>query len=151
MHYSYLFLICITRYFPVLPIRYKVNVNLKQFLRQHHNMNYQMKVLMIEFFILASFPNETVTLVVRAILEDGPPIIASSSSLLPVFRCEFVEESDSSYVYDVYWYINGDEVVVHRNVYFSNISFTNLRGSQWLHKHHMNMEVYILQGLNITE
>jgi hypothetical protein len=69
------------------------------------------------------------------------PNLESTPSLLPVFKCNFDDVSDGTYVYDVYWYINGNNVTSYKNVPFSNIGTTVLRGSDWKHSYNMNMEV----------
>jgi hypothetical protein len=68
-------------------------------------------------------------------------------SLLPVFKCNFDDVSDGNYVYDVYWYINGNSVTSYKNVPYSKISTTVLRGSDWRHSYNMNMEVILLQNM----
>jgi hypothetical protein len=51
---------------------------------------------------------------------DGPayqiPNVESTPSLLPVFKCNFDDVSDGTYVYDVYWYINGNNVTSYKNI-----------------------------------
>ena len=65
-------------------------------------------------FILASFPDSTVSPTVVSLLIDGPayqiPNVESTPSLLPVFKCNFDDIPNVTYVYDVYWYINGNNV-----------------------------------------
>ncbi|CAC5371719.1 unnamed protein product [Mytilus coruscus] len=65
----------------------------------------------------------------------------SYSSLLPIFRCNFTDVSEGSYVYDVHWYINEVHVISHLNVPFSNINYTVLRDTDWINIFKMNMEV----------
>jgi hypothetical protein len=99
-------------------------------------------------FILASFPNSTVSPTVESVLIDGPaypiPNVESTPSLLPVFKCNVDDFSDGTYVYDVHWYINRNNVAKYKNILFSNIDKTVLRSSDWTHSYHMNMEVTIL-------
>ena len=64
-----------------------------------------------------------------------------SPSLEPVFKCRFNDVSNGTYVYDVYWYINGDNVTFFKNVLFSDINETVLRGTHWTDSYHLNMEV----------
>ena len=82
---------------------------------------------------------------VESVLIDGPayqiPNVDSTPSLLPVFKCNFDDIPHVTYVYDVYWYINGNNVTSYRNISYSNISTTVLRGSDWTHSYNMNMEV----------
>jgi hypothetical protein len=96
-------------------------------------------------FILASFPNSTVSPVVESVLIDGPayqiPKVESTPSLLPVFKCNFNDIPNVTYAYDVYWYINGNNVTSYRSISYNNISTTVLRSSDWTHSYHMNMEV----------
>jgi hypothetical protein len=65
-------------------------------------------------FILASFPNSTVSPTVESVLIDGPvypiPKVESTPSLLPVFKCNVDDFSDGTYVYDVHWYINRNSI-----------------------------------------
>jgi hypothetical protein len=88
---------------------------------------------------------------VESVLIEGPtyqiPNVESTPSLLPVFKCNFDDVSDGNYVYDVYWYINGNSVTSYKNVPYSKISTTVLRGSDWRHSYNMNMEVILLQNM----
>ena len=102
-------------------------------------------------FILASFPNSTVSPTVASVLIDGPayqiPNVESTPSLLPVFKCNFDDIGNVTFVYDVYWYINGNSVTSYRNISYSNISTTVFKGSDWTHSYNMNMEVILLQNM----
>ena len=104
-------------------------------------------------FILASFPNRTVSPTVESVLIDGPtyqiPNAESTPSLLPVFRCNFDDVSDGTYAYDVYWYINGNSLTAYKNCAFSNIDTTVLRGSDWTHSYNMNMEVALFKNVHL--
>ena len=88
---------------------------------------------------------------VESVLIDGPayqiPNVESTPSLLPVFKCNFDDVSDGNYVYDVYWYINGNNVTSYKHIPFSNIGTTVLRGSDWKHSYNMNMEVTLLENM----
>ena len=88
---------------------------------------------------------------VASVLIDGPAYqilnLESTPSLLPVFKCNFDNVSDGNYVYDVYWYINGNNVTSYKNVPFSNIGTTVLKGSDWKHSYNMNMEVTLLENM----
>ncbi|XP_071172639.1 von Willebrand factor D and EGF domain-containing protein-like [Mytilus edulis] len=95
----------------------------------------------------SNFPKEIVPVNVAAVLIEGQsysiPIHGNQyyPSLLPVFRCNFTDASEGSYVYDVLWYINGVHVISHFNVPFSNINTTDLRDTDWINQFKMNMEV----------
>ena len=106
---------------------------------------------MYEQFILAPFLIGTVSPTIEYLLIDGSayqiPNVESTPSLLPVFKCNVDGISDGTYAYDVYWYINGNSVTSYKNVPFSNISTTVLRGSDWTHSYNMNMEVTILENV----
>jgi hypothetical protein len=56
------------------------------------------------------------------------PNVESTPSLLPVFKCNFDDIPHVTYVYDVYWYINGNNVTSYRNISYSNISTTVFKG-----------------------
>jgi hypothetical protein len=88
---------------------------------------------------------------VESVLIDGPaydiPNVESTPSLLPVFRCNFDDVSDGTYAYDVYWYINRNSVTFYKNIPYSNINTTVLRGSDWTHSYNMNMEVTRFQSM----
>ena len=102
-------------------------------------------------FILASFPNSTVSPTVESVLIEGPvydiPNVESTPSLLPVFKCNVDDFLDGTYVYDVHWYINRNNVAKYKNILFSNIDKTVLRSSNWTHSYNMNMEVTILENI----
>jgi hypothetical protein len=71
----------------------------------------------------------------------------STPSLLHVFRCNLDDDSDATYAYDVYWYINRNSVTFYKNIPYSNINTTVLRGSDWTHSYNMNMEVTRFQSM----
>ena len=79
---------------------------------------------------------------------DGPayqiPNVESTPSLLPVCKCNVNGVSDETYVYEVYWEINGNSVTSYKNIPFSNIGTIVLRGSDLKHSYNVNMEVTIL-------
>ena len=63
------------------------------------------------------------------------------TSLLPVFNCKIDDVSNGTYYYDVYWYINGNDVKVVKNAHVTDISSTVLREKDWKDKYRMNMQV----------
>ena len=87
----------------------------------------------------------------ESVLIDGPAYnisnFESTPSLLPVFKCNFDDFPNVTYAYDVYWYINGNNVTSYRNISYSNISTTVFKGSDWTHSYNMNMEVILLQNM----
>lgn len=64
-----------------------------------------------------------------------------SPSLLSVFACDFEALSDISYVYDIYWFINGELLKNQTNVLFDSSNTTYLIPDDWVKKYKMNMEV----------
>ncbi|CAG2213049.1 unnamed protein product [Mytilus edulis] len=83
----------------------------------------------------SSYPNETVTPYVNATL------VQSGSGLVPIFECKFDDIPNGTYVYDVFWFINGINVTTHKNVQFDDIGNTVLTDSEWTDRFTMNMEV----------
>lgn len=87
-------------------------------------------------------PEETFSPVVQAELAEGNtsnPVLGAS--LEPVFRCEFEFVIDTTYAYDVYWFINNQLVIVHKRIPESNINDTLLRPEDWVNDYTMNMLV----------
>ncbi|CAG2226665.1 unnamed protein product [Mytilus edulis] len=96
---------------------------------------------------------------VEPLLINGPtfniPNYSPTPSLLPVFRCRFNDIANGTYVYDVYWYINGHNVTMFKNIEFHDINITFLRTSDWINEYQMNMnpaktEYTVIEGENIT-
>ncbi|VDI45153.1 Hypothetical predicted protein [Mytilus galloprovincialis] len=83
----------------------------------------------------SSYPNETVTPYVNATL------VQSGSGLVPIFECKFDDIPNGTYVYDVFWFINGINVTTHKNVQSDDIGNTVLTDSEWTDRFTMNMEV----------
>ncbi|CAG2209489.1 LRP4 [Mytilus edulis] len=85
---------------------------------------------------------------VKPELVNGPSFAISgydtTPSLLSVFRCYFDDISNGTYVYDVFWTINGNNVTSKLNVPFKNIDSTLLRDTDWVGLYTMNMEVHSL-------
>lgn len=100
------------------------------------------------FFQTANFPKEFVPVIVKPELVKGPsfkiPGYDTTPSLLSVFRCYFEDISNGTYIYDVFWYINGNNVTSKLNVPFENIDSTLLRDTDWIGLYTMNMEVIFL-------
>ncbi|CAC5367711.1 unnamed protein product [Mytilus coruscus] len=93
----------------------------------------------------SSFPNETfhVEVVSELIQHRSFPIPGydPTPSLVPVFRCKFDDVSNSSFLYDIHWFINGDNVTRHLNMAFEDINSTILRDTDWNKLYNMNMMV----------
>lgn len=64
-----------------------------------------------------------------------------SPSLRTTFRCKFEDVSNGEYVYDVFWFINDNNVTVHHNIPFNNIDRTDLLDREWEDNYNMNMKV----------
>ncbi|CAC5419093.1 unnamed protein product [Mytilus coruscus] len=90
----------------------------------------------------SSFPNETLIPEVQPFLKENITYQEQTSpSLRTIFRCKFEDISNGEYVYDVYWYINGNNVSVHLNIPYSNINTTDLLDTEWEDQYNMNMKV----------
>lgn len=72
---------------------------------------------------------------------DAIPLIPKTPSLLPVFRCKFDEVLEGSYVYDIYWYINGDFIKKLINISYTQVNTTDMTYTDWNITHHLNMKV----------
>lgn len=62
---------------------------------------------------------------------------------MPIFECKFDDIPNGTYVYDVFWFINGINVTTHKNVQSDDIGNTVLTDSEWTDRFTMNMEVLI--------
>ena len=62
-------------------------------------------------------------------------------SLVPVFQCQMDKKFDPTYVYDVYWYINGNYITSFKNIKYENLETTDLKPIHWMDTYKMNMEV----------
>ncbi|CAC5390460.1 Low-density lipoprotein receptor-related protein 6 [Mytilus coruscus] len=92
----------------------------------------------------STFPNNTISPGVNALLVEGKiygVFPNPTPSLTPVFRCNFEDISNGSYVYDVYWYINGENITHHKNVLRNDINTTDLRDTDWIDRYKLNMDV----------
>ncbi|XP_052101114.1 von Willebrand factor D and EGF domain-containing protein-like isoform X2 [Mytilus californianus] len=89
----------------------------------------------------SSFPTEIVTPYVNASLTQGQSETGSSSGLVPIFECKFDDIPNGTYVYDIFWFINGINVTEHKNIPFDNLESTVLKDSEWTNIFTMNMEV----------
>ena len=91
------------------------------------------------------FPSMTLSVEVEADLFEGQSFqigaYEPTPSLLPIFRCKFNDISNGTYVYDVHWFINGESIITKKNVAYSEIDLTILKGSDWIRTHKMNMVV----------
>lgn len=98
-------------------------------------------------FTSASFPNATVSPLVKGVLIEGTvyniPNYDPTPSLAAAFKCDFKETTDKSYVYDIHWYINGNSVKVIKNVQYDDINGF-LKDYDWKDRYHMNMDASIL-------
>lgn len=72
---------------------------------------------------------------------DAIPLNPKTPSLLPVFRCKFDEVSEGNYVYDIYWYINGDFIKKLINISYTQVNTTDMTYADWRNTHHLNMKV----------
>ncbi|CAC5402534.1 LRP5_6 [Mytilus coruscus] len=102
------------------------------------------------------FPNETVLPMIEPILIEGEtfdfiPFNPKTPSLLPVFRCTFDEVPEESYVYDIYWHINGEFVKNITNISYSQVNTTDLKDSDWRNTHHLNMKVMYFVSFICTD
>lgn len=85
-----------------------------------------------------------ITPVVEADVTTGATMIAMlGPSLVPVFRCQFVELADM-YSYDVVWFVNDDLVVDFKNTTYANIQTTLLKPSHWSDIYKLNILVSLL-------
>lgn len=92
--------------------------------------------------ITDEIPEETFSPGVQAELAEGNtsnPFLGAS--LEPVFRCKFELIIDTTYAYDVYWFINNQLVIVHKRIPESNLNDTLLRPKDWVNDYTMNMMV----------
>lgn len=98
-------------------------------------------------FSSASFPNVLLSPLVKGVLIDGPMYNISNydptPSLASAFECHLGELHDTSYVYDIYWYINGNNVKVIKNIPHDDINGF-MKDSDWKGLYYMNMDVSIL-------
>lgn len=70
-------------------------------------------------------------------------------SLISAFKCN-VGNTMGNYVYDIYWYINGNSVKLIKNVPYDDINSV-LKDSDWTDHYHMNMDVSIYNTYLITD
>ncbi|CAC5411168.1 unnamed protein product [Mytilus coruscus] len=93
----------------------------------------------------SSYPRTTVDVAVQAELMEGSsfqiPGYDPTPSLLPVFRCKFEKVSNGTYIYDIFWYINGIEIISYFNIPVDDINMTVLIHTYWIDEYKMNMEV----------
>ncbi|XP_071142810.1 von Willebrand factor D and EGF domain-containing protein-like [Mytilus edulis] len=93
----------------------------------------------------SSFPNETAHPEVEVILVEGPvynvPNYEPTPSLSSTFQCSFEVEQQDSFVYDIYWYINGNSVTVFKDIPNNDLRGTILKDKDWKGKYQMNMDV----------
>ncbi|XP_063442416.1 von Willebrand factor D and EGF domain-containing protein-like [Mytilus trossulus] len=94
----------------------------------------------------SNFPTPSVSVEVEALLTEGEiiqiPNLDPKPSLIPIFKCEFDDQSNGTYFYDVYWLICGNVIKKNTNLLFKDI--TNaivLKETDWHGKYKMNMEV----------
>lgn len=73
-------------------------------------------------------------------LEEGQSYFPNNPSLIAVFKCAFDEPKDDTYLFDVYWYIEGDLVKVTKNETFNSTSLW-LYPEDWVHGYNLNMKV----------
>ena len=67
-------------------------------------------------------------------------------SLIPVFRCKSGDMSyNSSYLFDINWYINGNLVSNKTNVTFEDLDSAVLRENEWIDTYKLNMQVKMLR------
>ncbi|CAG2226669.1 unnamed protein product [Mytilus edulis] len=96
-------------------------------------------------YCFASFPNETAHPEVEVILVEGPvynvPNYEPTPSLSSAFQCSFEVEQQDSFVYDIYWYINGNSVTVFKDIPNNDLRGTILKDKDWKGKYQMNMDV----------
>ena len=96
-------------------------------------------------FFPATYPNETFLVSVEADLMEGlsfpVPGYDPTPSLVPIFKCIFDQNINTSYVFDVHWYINGDNITLFKNVPYDYINTTAMKETDWINTHKMNMEV----------
>ncbi|XP_063440468.1 uncharacterized protein LOC134721412 [Mytilus trossulus] len=94
----------------------------------------------------SNYPTDTVHVEVEALLTEGEiipiPFVDPTPSLIPIFKCQFEDQSSGSYAYDVYWLICGNVIKYNTNLLFKDIEdATNLKETDWHDKYKMNMEV----------
>ncbi|CAC5411161.1 unnamed protein product [Mytilus coruscus] len=91
------------------------------------------------------YPKARVLIAVQTELLEGSsfqiPGYNPTPSLLPVFRCKFAEGSNETYIYDIFWYINGIEITSYINIPMQDINKTILKHTYWIDSYKMNMEV----------
>lgn len=97
---------------------------------------------------LATFPIEIVTPYVKASLTQRQSETGSLSCLVPIFECKFDGIQNGTYVYDVFWFINGFNVTEHKNIPFIDLGSTVLKDAEWTNSFSMNMEVIIIKIIN---
>ncbi|CAC5411146.1 unnamed protein product [Mytilus coruscus] len=77
------------------------------------------------------YPTIYVAVAVQAELLEGSsfkiPGFDPTPSLFPVFRCKFDEGSNGTYIYDIFWYINGFEITSYTNIKMKDINTTLLK------------------------
>ncbi|OPL22093.1 hypothetical protein AM593_09641, partial [Mytilus galloprovincialis] len=93
-----------------------------------------------------NFPTASVSVEVEALLTEGEiipiPILEPKPSLIPIFKCEFDDQSNGTYAYDVYWLICGNVIKNNKNLLFKDIANAIvLKETDWHDKYKMNMEV----------
>ncbi|XP_071179457.1 von Willebrand factor D and EGF domain-containing protein-like [Mytilus edulis] len=89
----------------------------------------------------STFPIDIVTLYVKASLTQRQSETGSLSGLVPIFECKFDGIQNGTYVYDVFWFINGINVTEHKNIPFIDLGSTVLKDAEWTNSFSMNMEV----------
>lgn len=108
------------------------------------------------FTFLANYPTDTVTVEVEALLTEGEiipiPIVDPKPSLIPIFKCQFEDQSNGSYAYDVYWLICGNVIKYNTNLMFKDIADAIvLKETDWHDRYKMNMEVCLVFAICFTE
>ncbi|XP_061187357.1 von Willebrand factor D and EGF domain-containing protein-like [Saccostrea echinata] len=88
----------------------------------------------------AGVPNITVTPNIVASLEESTSFFPNNPSLITVFKCIFDEPQDNTYLFDVHWFIDGDNVKITRNQTFESTSLW-LYPADWVNEHDLNMKV----------
>lgn len=97
--------------------------------------------------IVVSSPQTAVHVAVEAKLTEGSSFqihgYNSTPSLLPVFKCNFAEGTNRTYVYDIFWYINEYKIRSYYNILMEDVNTKLLRHTDWIDSFKMNMEVCV--------
>ncbi|CAG2249638.1 unnamed protein product [Mytilus edulis] len=93
----------------------------------------------------SSYPTTLVTVAVQAELFEGLslpiPGYDPTPSVLPVFRCKLDGVANETFIYDIYWYINGFKIKLYTNIAMKDMNSTLLKHTDWIDSYKMNMEV----------